>query len=57
MKNINIPTRHSGAGRNPVDSKIPCVAGQHGLVRCAGYLFMLDSGLRRNDGAIGRAEE
>jgi hypothetical protein len=57
MKMINLRIRHSGAGRNPVDSKISCAAGQHGLVRNAGYLFLLDSGLRRNDAATDRSED
>ncbi len=48
---MNSLTRHSGAGRNPDELDISRAAGQHrSLVRFAGLLFLLDSGLRRNDG-------
>ncbi len=43
--------RHSGAGRNPDNQKVSRAARLNfGFVRFAGYLFLLDSGLRRNDG-------
>jgi len=54
---MNMMNRHSGAGRNPVDPMISCVAGQHGFVRYAGRIFLLDSGLRRNDAAVKHGEE
>ncbi len=38
-------SRHSGAGRNPVQ----LFNMQLGFVRYAELLFLLDSGLRRND--------
>ncbi len=44
-----VKPRHSGAGRNPVYPTAPREAGQQGLVRFAGFLSLLDSGLRRND--------
>jgi hypothetical protein len=47
-------TRHSGAGRNPVEKMSPAKAGQQcGFVRFAGWLLLLDSGLRRNDAGGG----
>jgi hypothetical protein len=53
MNTVKLQSRHSGAGRNP-DSQITSrAAGQYlGFVRYAGCLFLLDSGLRRNDAAI-----
>jgi hypothetical protein len=39
--------RHSGAGRNPACITAPREAGRQGLVRFAGFLSLLDSGLRR----------
>jgi len=45
--------RHSGAGRNPVQKYDSRNAGQdQGFVRSAELLFLLDSGLRRNDGIL-----
>jgi hypothetical protein len=40
--------RHSGVGRNPV----PLFNMQLAFARYAEFLFLLDSGLRRNDGFI-----
>jgi hypothetical protein len=58
MKNINVPSRHSGVGRNPGNRIISRKAGRHfGVVRYADYFFLLDSGLRRNDGIIECVEE
>jgi hypothetical protein len=44
--------RHSGAGRNPVDYQDPAQRVNIAFVRFAGCLFLLDSGLRRNDGSF-----
>jgi hypothetical protein len=50
MSSENLLARHSGAGRNPDEKRFPAKAGQHRcIVRFAEYLFLLDSGLRRND--------
>ena len=75
MKNINVPSRHSGGvnfalglpsgklptfsvGRNPGNRIISRKAGRHfGVDRYADYFFLLDSGLRRNDGIIECVEE
>jgi hypothetical protein len=48
---MKILNRHSGAGRNPVESNKHRKAIQNSFVRYAGYIYLLDSGLRRNDAA------
>jgi hypothetical protein len=44
--------RHSGEGRNPVDYQDPAQRVNIAFVRFAGCLFLLDSGLRRNDDSL-----
>jgi hypothetical protein len=47
---MNILSRHSGAGRNPVESDSPRSGQSLNAVPLRGeYFVYLDSGLRRND--------
>jgi hypothetical protein len=47
----NMPCRHSGEGRNPVKHAVRST--RHKTMSCAAHsVFVLDSGLRRNDGEV-----
>jgi hypothetical protein len=55
MKPISMPSRHSGAGRNPVEKMTRTKCDNNLVLVCFAEFFLgLDSGLRRNDVAISK---